>query len=890
MNAWCAIRKAIAWKSRPDEPQPNTLRDVAMKILVALLFAGLLAPRAVAQQTAPAWPPVTQSAKPWTRWWWPGSAVDKAQLTAQLTAIAKAGIGGVEITPIYGVRGGEAHYIDFLSPRWMEMLEHTTAEAARLGLGVDMATGTGWPFGGPSVIQTDGSSGLALIDGKLTGKPTAMKVKRPAPGGEGLVLDPYSPAALDRYLRPFSKALAELPGPGAGGRGLRSQFHDSFEYYNASWTAQLPAVFRQMHGYDIQTFAVQLGGEQPIDDDTLGRIKGDYRRTLARLHLDYVNAWVAWAHAEGFKARNQAHGAPGNLLDLYGVADIPETESFGLTALPIVGLRTDPVGVSVDPDPPSVTIGRFASSAAHVMGRPLASSETLTWLRENFRESPAAAKPQIDRLFAAGINHIFYHGTVYSPADARWPGWFFYAATQLATTNPLWEDFGAMHGYVARVQSVLQGGSPDNDILLYWPFDDVVDRSDGLMHQYGVHDNKWLTEAAAGRIAAKLLDSGYSFDFISDAQLDRVRVKNGTLATPGASYRVIVIPATRRMPAESLARLAELAKQGAKVIFESLPQDVPGYGRLEARRAELRGLLSSARLAATVSGDDLVVALEKHKVRREQASQSGLAHIRRARTDGHDYFFANLGGKAFDGWLQLGIADTSALLLDPLSGRAGTAAARRIRGADLQVYLQLASGESAIVRTYRTAKAQPATTPWHYLMPAAEGLALQGDWQLEFIEGGPALPAGVRMNALASWTSLADPLARRFAGTARYRLEFARPAGLVADEWLLDLGDVRESARVTFNGESLGTAWSLPYRLRLGSRLEERNTLEIEVTNLPANRIRDLDAAKVPWKIMRDINIASVKYRPFDASGWEVEPAGLLGPVRLVPARLVSPR
>ena len=286
-----------------------------------------------------------------------------------------------------------------------------------------------------------------------------MKVKRPAPGGEGLVLDPYSTAALDRYLRHFSKAFAELPRDGAQGRGIRSQFHDSFEYYNSSWTAELPAAFQKMHGYDIQAVrGAARRVSKPLDDDTLSRVKGDYRRTLAKLHLDYVNAWVEWAHEEGFKARNQAHGAPGNLLDLYGVADIPETESFGLTALPIVGLRDDPVGVSVDPDPPAVLIGRFASSAAHVMGRPLASSETLTWLRENFRESPAAAKPQLDRLFAAGINHIFYHGTVYSPADAEWPGWFFYASTQLTPSNPLWQDFGAMHAYVASRAVGAAGG------------------------------------------------------------------------------------------------------------------------------------------------------------------------------------------------------------------------------------------------------------------------------------------------------------------------------------------------------------------------------------------------------------------------------------------------
>ena len=42
------------------------------------------------------------------------------------------------------------------------MLEHTAREAQRLGLGVDMATGTGWPFGGPEVSAAEGSSILAL--------------------------------------------------------------------------------------------------------------------------------------------------------------------------------------------------------------------------------------------------------------------------------------------------------------------------------------------------------------------------------------------------------------------------------------------------------------------------------------------------------------------------------------------------------------------------------------------------------------------------------------------------------------------------------------------------------------------------------------------------------
>ena len=95
------------------------------------------------------WPAITQQTKPWTRWWWQGSAVDKPNLTSLMQQYKEAGLGGLEITPIYGVKGAEDKFIDFLSPKWVEMLQHTLNEGKRLGLGIDMATGTGWPFGGP---------------------------------------------------------------------------------------------------------------------------------------------------------------------------------------------------------------------------------------------------------------------------------------------------------------------------------------------------------------------------------------------------------------------------------------------------------------------------------------------------------------------------------------------------------------------------------------------------------------------------------------------------------------------------------------------------------------------------------------------------------------------
>jgi hypothetical protein len=828
-----------------------------------------------------AWPQVTRENKPWTRWWWPGSGVDRASLTAQLGKIAAADLGGVEVTPIYGAKGYESRYIDFLSPKWMEMLEHTGREAQRLGLGVDMATGTGWPFGGPWITPADSNTKLVLKDGKLVGEPTRQMVKRAAPGDEGLVLDPYSPDALRHYLAPFDKAFANFP------RGLvRSQFHDSFEYYNASWTPKFEETFRSMHGYDVQDVAGELMDAKKTDPDTLARIKCDYRDTLAQLHLDYLHTWVQWSHDHGWLVRNQSHGAPGNLLDLYANADIAETEVFGSTPFPIPGLHRFDDEVRHDQDLPESLVIRMASSASHVMGHPFASSETCTWLRDHWKVALSYAKPEIDRLFTDGINHIFYHGMVFSPQDAPWPGWLFYAATQFNPNNTWWDDFGALNRYVGRVQSILQGGKPDNDVLLYWPVEDVWDNPDGLMVQLAVHNVKWITDQPAGKLARALMAQGYSFDYISDLQLGQTRGTPAGLDTPGGRYRVLVVPTTRRMPVATLQRLAQLAADGATVIFESLPQDVPGYGRLAARRADFKQALGQLGNQVTVQAD-VLAALAARGVPREAIAGTGIGFIRRATPAGHDYFFANLTAAKLDGWVTLGAAVRSAMILDPLTGVTGLAALHAGEAGHAQVYLQLAPGESLIVRTLADRAATGRV--WTYVEPAGAPATIKGNWQIEFIKGGPELPPALATSELKSWTELGGAETKRFGGTARYRIEFQAPAQPV-DDWLLNLGDVRESARIRLNGRAVATAWSLPFQLRVGAALQPgRNVLELEVTNLAANRIRDMDQRKVEWKIMREINFVNINYQPFDASQWALKPSGLLGPVTLTPLKAIAP-
>jgi hypothetical protein len=234
---------------------------------------------------------------------------------------------------------------------------------------------------------------------------------------------------------------------------------------------------------------------------------------------------------------------------------------------------------------------------------------------------------------------------------------------------------------------------------------------------------------------------------------------------------------------------------------------------------------------------------------------------------------------------NLGVPFTSAWLYDPMTGKSGRLA-RRSPGAHGQIYVQLEAGETIILRVDSKETPGPA---WPYRRPCGEPIVLRGEWSVEFIDGGPELPQAYKTRNLLSWTGAADTRAKAFAGTARYTLHFTTPRGS-ADDWLLDLGDVRQSARVHLNGHDAGVLIAVPFATRVGSYLKPgKNTLVVEVTNLSANRIRDLELRKVDWKVMKDANIVNVNYQKFDPAQWSLEESGLLGPVKLVPEKQFSP-
>ena len=785
-----------------------------------------------------AWPEPTRDAKPWVYNWWMGSAVDAAGLEYQCAELEKAGFGGFHVISIYGAKGYEKQWREFLTPAWAEGWSLANAAAARHNLGVDLTMGSGWCFGGPQLTKEQGVRALCVVtnrtalprgsrilwEGRAPARPhdlilaqclTGQSVKRAGPGGKGPMMDPFSTDAMDAFIRPYT-AFFDQPGISKP----THLYHDSYEYFKSGWTPALFDAFRAKRGYDLRDHLAELAGVG--DQEAVCRVKCDYRETLSDLIIeDVFPRWTAWCRARGIRTRNEAHGAPANLLDFYALADVPETEMFGK------GDR-------------NILISKFASSAAHVTGKKLVSSESCTWIDEHFNETLAETKVFLDRLFLAGVNHVFFHGFCYSPVDAVWPGWCFYASLEMNPRNPFWHDVPTLAAYITRCQSIFQTWTPDEDVLVYWPIRDLWWNAEGFEQQLTVHRRAWFEEQPIGTLCQALYNKGYAFDYVSDRML--LRAAEGVLLP--SRYRVLVVPQCRHMPEATVRAIAALEAKGLRVVRDD-------------------GSNARTCVALDAAG----------AVRMPFNASNGLLATRFAKDGVRLHFVANQGKSA-----KTITSERPFTVMDPMSGAIRTV-----------ISLELPPGHSAFVTGFNTVAQERdppgrgatccarRTEPGRAALPRGR-TPLAGPWRLTPVCGGPALPPATNLTSLVAWSTF-DPA---FCGTMRYATTFDVPASGATQ---LDLGDVRESAHVRLNGVDLGCRILPPYMFDIpaGTLKSHANELEVEVTSLGANRIRWNDLNGVKWKYFTDINIVTIDYKKFDASTWPVRINGLLGPVTLLP-------
>jgi hypothetical protein len=857
-------------------------------------------------------------AKAMMRWWWFGPAVVKPELQKELEIMHDAGIGGVEIQPVYPLildnSAKGISNLSYLSPEFLGDITFVNEKAHVLGLRVSITLGSGWPYGGPGTTlalaagrlkvvslpvhnstvtppelqegdslvaafvvagkeksfnsstarQFDPSGPLPAIAGEETALyfiagHTRQMVKRAAVGAEGYVLDHFSRVAIDEHLAdvatPLLRAFDDQPP--------YSTFSDSLEVYDSDWTPNLPAEFQKRRGYDLIPHLPELlaGGTPEAED-----VRHDWGETLSDLiRENYLAPLTSFAEAHGTKFRSQTYGEPAVTLADEAVPNLPEGEG---------------------PQWRSFSFTRWVSSASHLYGRNVTSAETWTWLHSPaFRATPLDMKAEADRMFILGVNQFVGHGYPYSPPAAGEPGWAFYAAAVFNSHNPWFPVMPDVMRYLQRVSWLLRQGTPANDIAILLPEDDAQAAFSPGHVSVTDEMRKHITPELMGAI----LDAGYNIDFIDAATIDKLN---------SIPYPVLVIPPTDRIPLSNYKKIASYAATGKVIAIARPPSLAPGLME-QGDSQPIRALSDQLFLESGHKGvfiqsaaglaDALHHALPPDVDATGQTEGLGFIHRKLAASD--IYFVVNTGNKPIAAMVRFRAARPFLETWDPDSGRVLSASSS---SAAARIPLDLAPYESRIFvfsgHTSANSEIEPARRHEEQLAVLSTG------WQLRFAGASQ----GHGLASLSSWTEI--PGRQYYSGEADYTrsitigrapapgvrisLDFGpgtpttdnRPASASGIHALLD-PPIREAAIVYVNGRRAGSLWHPPYRIDISPFVHAgENSLEVRVYNTAINLL----AGEPP----RDYTALYAKYgkrfEPQDMNNLKPVPSGLIGPVRLL--------
>jgi alpha-L-rhamnosidase len=794
-------------------------------------------------------------AAPMLRWWWFGPSVDRDELTRELTAMARAGFGGVEVAYVYPLGPATT---EFMSDGFLAHLRFAADRAHELGLRFDLTLGSGWSFGGPHISvelaarqlhwerreippgplktpvvspwpgdqlvaayvgpgsiqeQPESYQMLSITNGMIEipdepgtrqvllayARRTGQNVKRAAVGSEGLVLDHYNAAAAEAHLRwAGDRMLDAVPAELVG-----SVFCDSLEVYDADWTPALPEEFARRRGYSLIPALYRLA----VDGPDAVQVRADYHHTLAELYQEnFVAVVQRWAASRGVAFRIQSYGTPPATISSYRFADMFEGEGWGWK---------------------EITQTRWASSAGHLYGKDVVSAEIWTWVHSpSFRATPLDLKGEAHEHLLNGINHLIGHGWPYSPAEAPGLGWFFYAAGAIDDRNPWWPAMSPLNAYLTRLCWLLRQGEPVADVAVYVPNEDLFA---AMGREVGGSLDTWreASRRIAAEIPATIRTAGLDYDLIDDDAL---------AITPPTRYRVVVVPATTMILDATAAWLEKVTAAGGSVIMIDSTVQVAG-GVVVA----LEALVDA--LAAAVD-PDLEIS--------PPTADIGFVHRRSAGAD--IYFIANTGPQDRTFRITTPGNSTGYEEWDATSGevvRAGTAA----EGVDVRLHPYQATviimiNDEPASQTEPIGSAEPTAIQ-------SRRVRLDSSWQVAFSDEPPQpahlphvwenQPGRRHYSGNATYTTgceLGDlPAESRvvidLGGCSATDAADQGNAGLVGPSYQVAVtGPVGEIAEVAVNGVDCGVAWDPPYRVDItGAARSGWNEIKITVRNTAANAL-----------------------------------------------------
>lgn len=696
--------------------------------------------------------------------------------------------------------------------------------------------------------------------------PTHAEVSTASGQWQGHVIDYMSEKNFNRYWDTNVEPLLKAIGPLAG-TTLKYLQTDSFEAGGMNWTEGFEQEFLKRRGYDPTPYLPVMAGKIIESRQASNNFLSDLRKTLGDLIAEkHYGTFARRARAYGIGIQPESagpHAGPFDGLKNYGYSEIMMSEFW-----------------SPSPHRPR-PVDRFfvkqAASAAKIFNKTLVGAESFTTIGPHWNDVIwSDMKPSVDHEFAAGLNLVYLHTFTASPKKMGLPGQEYFAGTHFNPQVTWWNQSSAFIDYLKRCQYILQNSRSYADVLYY----------------YGDHVpnvGRYKEDDPAGAMP------GYDYDLTNEDRLLALEVKDGNIVLPhGDSYKVLVLPNHKILSLAAIQKIETLIKAGATVIGSkpattaSLVAGEKGDKTLLQIADKIWANSSSAKgsrnygLGKVVWGvtaseyfqqqglsEDLKITLQ------EPGSQYEFIHRKEGAAD--FYFISSQNQESSRITASFRITGKQPELWNPVSGEIFAATSFYQKDGKTFLPLELNSYGSVFVVFKDAIETVKSSNTAANFKTYETKLTLHGSWKVNFDPkwGGPE---SVVFNELESWTANYNNGIKYYSGTAVYHKMFDLSPELLLDKpTFLDIGTVKDVgiAKIILNGRDLGILWCPPYRVSVAGLLKEKdNALQVEVTNSWRNRLIG-DRGKPDDKKFTQTNVTVQE-------NWQLEPSGLLGPVRLL--------
>lgn len=678
----------------------------------------------------------------------------------------------------------------------------------------------------------------------------------------GLEVDKLSAEYTADYMNHYLDAYQDLLGPLGKPGSLTGFENDSTEVGAQNWTDNMRADFKATTGYDITHWLPALTGVVVGSRAQSDRFLWDFRHVVDHLEATKFYATTAKvAQSRGLFTYSEAmeynRFTIGDDMSMRQYADCPMGAMWlwGKYGRPFPAFVADLAG---------------ARSVSDLYGRKFVCAESMTSTGLPWANAPRHLKAAMNEAFILGVNRPVISAPALQPFD-KGPGLSVFNAGSYFNRLNTWADYAKPWiTYLARVSYLLQQGHHAADIAYY----------------YG--QGAPLTAL----FASESIDvpHGYGFDFVdANALLHLVHVDGGDLVTPsGMRYRILYLGphsrSTTTLPV--LRRISQLVHDGATIVgtrptgspsladdqasFQALADELFGPpGHTQERHVGRGQVYPAGSLPGALRALDLQPDFS-YVGDRAPAEVGYIDHVwpqRQARI----YFVANRLERESTVRASFRVTGLTPTLWDPTTGDVKPVSYRTV-GGRTEVSLHLAAFGSTFVVFHGPAAAATLDLPVQQPRTVEQ---LRGPWNVSF-EPGRGAPAAITMRQLQSWPTFPSSGIKYFSGTAKYTHDFSLPDVAPGTTLWVDLGRVRDVARVIVNGKDVGIAWCEPFRLDVTQYVHPgKNTLEVDVANLWVNRLIGDAQPGVTKKY-------TFTWVPTYHADAPLRASGLLGPVRIL--------